>query len=67
MRPFHIWLLLALAWALDSLLALLHRNWLQAGLTAFFALCFLTISQIFRKREQKATRNQLSVSATKKV
>ena len=56
MRPFHIWLLLALAWALDSLIALLHRNWLQAGLTAFFALCFLGISHIFRKREQKSSQ-----------
>jgi membrane protein implicated in regulation of membrane protease activity len=48
-----IWFAIAAAWGLDCVLALLHRNWVQAALTAFFALCFLAIGLLFRKRERR--------------
>jgi hypothetical protein len=56
MRGSVIWFALAVAWAADCLLALFHHNRLQAGLTAFFACCFLAVGLFFRKREQKLIR-----------
>ena len=56
MRGSVIWFTLAVAWAVDCLLALFHHNRLQAGLTAFFACCFLAVGLLFRKREQKLIR-----------
>jgi hypothetical protein len=56
MRRSVIWFVLAVAWAVDCLLAFLHHNRLQAGLTAFFACCFLTVGLFFRNREQKHIR-----------
>jgi hypothetical protein len=53
MRRSMIWFAIAAAWGLDCVLALLHRNWVQAALTAFFALCFLAIGLLFRKRERR--------------
>ena len=60
MRGSVIWFALAVAWAVDCLLALFHHNRLQAALTAFFACCFLAVGLLLRKREQKLinrTRN----------
>jgi hypothetical protein len=56
MRGSVIWFVLAVAWAFDSLLAFLHHNRRQAGLTAFFACCFLIVGFYLRKREQRLTR-----------
>jgi hypothetical protein len=56
MRGSIIWFLLALAWGVDGVLAAVHRNHLQAALTAFFACCFLAAGLAFRKREQNAAR-----------
>jgi len=56
MRGSIIWFVLALAWGLDGVLAAVHRNHLQAALTAFFACCFLAAGLAFRKRERKAKR-----------
>jgi hypothetical protein len=56
MRRSAIWFLLALAWAIDCVLAFFHHNWVQAGLTAFFACCFLAVGLLFRKRERNLTR-----------
>jgi hypothetical protein len=55
MRRSVIWFLLAVAWAVDCLLALFHHNQVQAGLTALFACCFFAVGLLFRKREQKLT------------
>ena len=60
MRGSVIWFALAVAWAVDCLLALFHHNRLQAALTALFACCFLAVGLLLRKREQKLinrTRN----------
>jgi hypothetical protein len=56
MRGSLIWFLLAAFWGLDSGLAMYRHNAVQAGLTAFFAGCFLVIGLIFRRREQKVMR-----------
>ena len=56
MRGSVIWFVLAVAWAVDCLLASVHHNRVQAGLTAFFACCFLAAGVAFRKRERKAVR-----------
>jgi hypothetical protein len=56
MRGSMIWFVLAAFWGFDSGLALFHHNRVQAGLTAFFACCFLGIALALRKREQKALR-----------
>jgi hypothetical protein len=56
MRGSVIWFVLAVAWAGDCLLAYFHHNRVQAGLTALFACCFLTVGLIFRKRERKPIR-----------
>ncbi len=56
MRGSMIWFLLAAFWGLDSGLAMYRHNAVQAGLTAFFAGCFLVAGLIFRRREQKAPR-----------
>jgi hypothetical protein len=53
MRGSVIWFVLAVAWALDGVLALFRHNRLQAGLTALFACCFLAAGLLYRKREQK--------------
>jgi hypothetical protein len=53
MRRSIIWFALAVAWAVDCLLAFVHHNRLQAGLTAFFACCFFAVGLLFRKHEQK--------------
>jgi hypothetical protein len=53
MRGSVIWFALAVCWAFDSILALVHHNKLQAGLAAFFACCFLAAGLFFRKREQR--------------
>jgi hypothetical protein len=53
MRGSVIWFALAVAWAVDCLLAFLHHNGLQAGLTAFFACCFLAAGLFLRNRERK--------------
>jgi hypothetical protein len=55
MRGSVIWFVLAIAWAVDCLLAFFHHNRLQAGLTALFACCFLAVGLFFRNREQKLT------------
>jgi uncharacterized membrane protein YhhN len=56
MRGSVIWFVLAAAWGSDGVLALSRHNSLQAGLTAFFACCFLAVGFFFRKREQKQRR-----------
>jgi hypothetical protein len=56
MRGSIIWFALAVAWAVDSLLAFLHHNRLQASLTAFFACCFFAVGLVYRKREQSLVR-----------
>ena len=56
MRGSIIWFVLAIAWGVDGILAAVHRNHLQAVLTAFFACCFLTAGLAFRKRERKPKR-----------
>jgi uncharacterized protein (DUF58 family) len=53
MRPSTIWFALAIAWALDTLLALFHHNWQQVVLTALFAGAFLAIGLFFKSREQR--------------
>jgi hypothetical protein len=53
MRRSLIWFILAAAWGLDCVLALVHHNRVQAALTAFFALCFLVIGLAFRKRDRE--------------
>src|ERR1700744_1361316 len=49
MRGSVIWFVVASAWVLDSILAFFRHNRSQAGLTLFFAACFLVIGLIFRK------------------
>ena len=56
MRGSLIWFVLAVAWGLDSGLALFRHNFVQASLTAFFAGCFLVAGLILRKREEKFSR-----------
>jgi hypothetical protein len=56
MRGSIIWFVLAIAWGVDGILAAVHRNHLQAVLTAFFACCFLAAGLAFRKRERKPKR-----------
>jgi hypothetical protein len=56
MRRSAIWFVLAVAWAVDCLLSFFHHNWVQAGLTAVFACCFLAVGLLFRKRERKVIR-----------
>lgn len=56
MRGSVIWFALAVAWALDSVLALFHHNRVQGGLTGFFACCFFVVGLAFRKRERKLVR-----------
>ena len=51
-----IWFVLAFVWALDCMVAVTRRNWLQAALTAFFAACFLAIGCLYRGKERKAAR-----------
>jgi uncharacterized protein (DUF58 family) len=53
MRPSTIWFALAIAWALDTLLALFHHNWQQVALTALFAAAFLAIGLFFKARESR--------------
>jgi membrane protein implicated in regulation of membrane protease activity len=53
MRPSTIWFALAIAWALDTLLALFHRNWLQVALTALVACAFLSIGLVYKSRERR--------------
>jgi hypothetical protein len=53
MRGSIIWFVLATAWGADCALAFFHHNRLQAGLTAFFACCFLAAGLILRKRERR--------------
>jgi hypothetical protein len=56
MRGSIIWFALAVAWGIDCLVSFSHHNRLQAGLTAFFAGCFLAVGLFFRNRERKLTR-----------
>jgi hypothetical protein len=56
MRRSAIWFVLAVAWAVDCVLAFFHHNRVQAGLTAFFACCFLAVGLLFRNRERKLLR-----------
>ena len=56
MRGSVIWFVLAVAWAVDCLLAFIHQNRVQAGLTALFACCFFVVGLFFRKRERKLIR-----------
>jgi hypothetical protein len=53
MRGSVIWFALAAGWGLDCILALVHHNRVQGGLTGFFALCFFAVGVVFRKRERK--------------
>jgi hypothetical protein len=53
MRGSTIWFVLVVFWGLDSGLAMYRHNAVQAGLTAFFAGCFLVVGLIFRRREQR--------------
>jgi len=56
MRRSVIWFALAVAWAVDCVLAFFHHNRVQSGLTGFFACCFFAVGLLFRKREQKLIR-----------
>lgn len=56
MRGSVIWFALAAAWGVDCLLAILHHNWVQVGLTAFSACCFFAVGLFFLRRERKLTR-----------
>jgi hypothetical protein len=56
MRGSVIWFVLAAAWGLDCLLALIRHNTVQGALIGFFACCFLAAGLVFRKREQKVMR-----------
>jgi hypothetical protein len=56
MRGSVIWFVLAVAWAVDCLLAFFHHNRVQAGLTALFACCFLAAGLFLRQRERKLIR-----------
>ncbi len=58
MRGSLIWFVLAAAWGLDCLLALIRHNPMQGALTAFFASCFLAVGLLFRKREQSYPRRK---------
>jgi hypothetical protein len=58
MRGSIIWFVLAVAWGLDCLLALIRHNPVQGALTAFFACCFLAAGLFFRKREQAYPRRK---------
>jgi membrane protein implicated in regulation of membrane protease activity len=58
MRPSTIWFALAIAWALDTLLALFHHNWQQVALTALFASAFLAIGLFFKTREKRPSREK---------
>ena len=58
MRGSIIWFVLAAAWGLDCLLALIRHNLVQGALTAFFACCFLAAGLFFRKREQAYPRRK---------
>jgi hypothetical protein len=58
MRGSIIWFVLAVAWGLDCLLALIRHNPVQAALTALFACCFLAAGLFFRKREQAYARRK---------
>jgi hypothetical protein len=53
-----IWFALAAFWGLDSGLALSRHNRLQAGLTTFFACCFLLAGLVLRRREKNALRSR---------
>jgi hypothetical protein len=59
MRASVIWLVLAMAWGIDSALAFIRHNRQQTALTAFFACCFLTAGLALRKRERRASSNKL--------
>ena len=56
MRRSAIWFVLAAAWAIDCVLAFFRHNWVQAGLTAFFACCFFAAGFFYRERERKVIR-----------
>ncbi len=56
MRRSVIWFVLSAGWGLDCVLTAFHRNWVQAGLTGFFALCFLAIGLVFQKRDRRGRR-----------
>jgi hypothetical protein len=53
MRGSVIWFVMAAGWGLDCVLALIRHNLVQAGLTGFFAGCFLLVALFLRKREEK--------------
>ena len=53
MRRSVIWFVLSAGWGLDCVLTAFHRNGVQAGLTGFFALCFLAIGLFFQKRDRR--------------
>ena len=53
MRRSTIWFVLAIAWAIDCVLSLLHHNRQQVLLTALFASAFLAAGLAFRAREQR--------------
>ena len=53
MRGSVIWFVVSACWGLDCILAAFRRNWVQAALTCFFALCFLATGLLFRKRERR--------------
>jgi hypothetical protein len=52
MRRFHIWLLIAVLWALIALFSFLRHDWKQASLQAVIVLIFLAASLYTRRREQ---------------
>ena len=54
MRRSVIWFVLSAGWGLDCILAAFRRNWMQAALTCFFALCFFGIGLLFHRRDGKA-------------
>ena len=56
MRRALIWFVLSAGWGLDCVLAAFHHHGQQAGLTGFFALCFLAIGLVFQKRDARAGR-----------
>ncbi len=56
MRRSVIWFVLSAGWGLDCVLTAFHGNRVQAALTGFFALCFLSIGLAFQKRDRRGRR-----------
>ena len=66
MRGSVIWFVLAVAWAVDCLLASVHHNRVQAGLTAFFACCFLAVGLALKRGPEFRNKMQNAQKALQK-